>query len=288
MDILNKLEAGFKNQSTIEDKLFDVQLEQLVPTKEGFEVPTAFGVYKSTGGQPLGVVGKTYVPTQPRALYEGLLDCDIDMANASFNTYKDGARCYFDIPIERLSFKNNMGIADETDVSIRLNTGFDGKTKTTFNVHTHRLICSNGMKVTTTEFSMGFKNTTGNQGKALSICHDVSRILETITDVKQLYVDLDSIQINGNIVDKYLARVMDIDKALRSEWTTKKTNIYNNVMGSIQTEFERTGTTAFGLLQGITHYTNHVASVSGSDDYLLGGTGGKTNDKALKFLTELI
>ena len=72
-----------------------------------------------------------------------------------------------------------------------------------------------------------------------------------------------------------------------SELGTRKQNILSAVQESIALEFGRTGSTLWGLVNGITHYTNHVASTTDRNDYLLTGAGLKLNDLAQKVAYEM-
>jgi len=288
MEILKNLNSEMNQVEAVRSQLFNVEKIQLVPCKEGFDVPTAFGMYKTTGGEPLGVVGKDFTATQPIALLDGLLGCGLDLSKMKYSELNGGSKIYFDIPAGKIAFKNIRGIEDVTDVSVRVQTGFDGSTSTSLYIYTHRLVCSNGMKATVTEFKAKFKNTAGNQGKALSLCHDVSKAIDNLTRLEQLYIDMDKITVNQTVIDDYLKAVANIDVKIKDEWSTRKTNMYQDMMNSINLEFNRTGATAYGLLQGVTHYTNHVASGHGSEEFILLNNGAKMNDKAVKFLTALV
>lgn len=288
MEILTNISNEMNVVSSIREQLFNVEKVQLVPCKEGFNVPQAFGMYKQGGGDPLGVVGKDFTATQPVALLDGLVGCGLDLSKMSYSELKGGSKIFFDIPAGQINFRNLRGQEDTTNVSVRVQTGFDGWTSTSLYIYTYRLVCANGMKATVTEFKAKFKNTSGNQGKALSLCHDVGMAIENLATLEELYLKLDKIQVNQTIIDDYLKKVANIDKAIKDEWSTRKLNMYNDIMGSIDLEFSRTGATAYGLLQGITHYTNHKASGSGSDEYILLDTGAKMNDKAMNYLKALV
>ena len=144
------------------------------------------------------------------------------------------------------------------------------------------------MKATVTEFKAKFKNTSGNQGKALSLCHDVAESINNLGKLEELYLNLDKTKVDDKVIQAYLKQVANIDLAIKDEWSTRKANMYADIMGSLDLEFSRTGKTAFGMLQGITHYTNHKASGSGNEEYILLETGAKMNDKAMQFVTALI
>jgi hypothetical protein len=82
-------------------------------------------------------------------------------------------------------------------------------------------------------------------------------------------------------------KTIGYNEAIRSELGTAKQNILNNVQESIALEFSRTGSTLWGLVNGITHYTNHVARTDDRNDYLLVGGGLKLNDTAQKVALEM-
>ncbi len=201
---------------------------------------------------------------------------------------KDGAKVRFQIPLKSIEFKNARQVGDVTDVSLCIQTGYDGLTKTSLYLYTHRLICTNGMKASTTEFQASFKNTKGNAGKIVGMCNDVQKAVMQLDGLKDLYLALDKVQINQQIVDEYLKKVADLDVNLSEEWSTRKQNIYDRINESIALEFGRTGATAFGLLNGVTHYTNHVVSGSDNPDFIFVDNGAKMNDKALAFVSTLL
>jgi hypothetical protein len=169
-----------------------------------------------------------------------------------------------------------------------IQTGFDGLTKTSLYLYTHRLICTNGAKASNTEFQASFKNTKGNQGKVVGLCNDVSKAVSQLDDLKELYKSLDKVQVKQDIVNEYLKKVMDLDIHRSEEWSPRKQNIFDAINESIAIEFQRTGATLFGLYNGITHYTNHVASGHESSDFVFVDNGAKLNDKALAFVSELV
>jgi hypothetical protein len=144
------------------------------------------------------------------------------------------------------------------------------------------------MKATTTEFQASFKNTVGNQGKIVGLCNDVSKAVSKMTELKELFMALDKVEVNQAMVNEYLLKVADLDIKRSEEWSTRKRNIFDNIQASIALEFGRTGATAFGMLNAITHYTNHVASGFENPDYIFVDGGAKMNDKALQFVSQLV
>ena len=81
---------------------------------------------------------------------------------------------------------------------------------------------------------------------------------------------------------------VSIDKRI-SEYSTRKRNTIDAINRAIETEIKLEGPTLWGLFNGITRYTNHVAvKPEEKTDYLMNGTGYKTNvaafDEIMKFI----
>jgi hypothetical protein len=291
MNILSDLQGGNANIEAIKSKLFDVVKIPLITNLEGFENPDSYSTYRSTGGQPLGVVGKDFTPTQPKLLFDEfencLYDTDAKMKDVKYMELKGGRKIIFEAPIKTLGFKNLKGEDDEMIVKINLATGFDGLTKTSLFISCFRMVCSNGMKAWQTEFSISFKNTKGNIGKASSLCYDIARATDQINDFEAYIKQLNRTSVDKAKVDEFLFKTLGYNEALRSEIGTAKQNTLNAVQESIELEFSRTGSTLWGLVNGITHYTNHVAKTDNRNDYILVGGGLKLNDLAQKTALEM-
>ncbi len=277
-----------ENFAKIESQLETIVKVQLHPNIEGYNIPKSFGIYKESGGSALGVTGDVFTPTQPKLILDSLLDCSVDLSKMTYHEMKGGSKVRFQIPLKTIEFKNARQVGDVTDVSLCIQTGFDGLTKTSLYLYTHRLICTNGAKNSQTEFAASFKNTVGNQGKLLGLCNDVSKAVQQLDDLKDLYKALDKVEINQAIVNEYLAKVANLDVNKSEEWSTRSQNIYDAINESIALELGRTGNTLFGLYNGITHYTNHVVTGSDNSDFIFVDNGAKLNDKALQFVSALV
>lgn len=294
-DILNQITKEAQRIAKIENKLFEVIKQPLVINNEdpAFLSPKeVYGTYKHTGGYPLGIVGSDYTPQQPKDLFNLFIDGIANNSNLTTDTlgYHEmagGSKIRFTVPVGMVSFKNIIGQQDESVVTLNFKTGFDGKTMTSMYLSTYRLVCSNGMKKTFTEHTCRFKNTSGNAGKAVSLIEDIQRQLKQVESIEEMYLFLNSIKVNKKQTKKFVENVTGYDLTDTSDFSTRKLNIIEAINGSISTEFDRTGATAYGLLQGITHYTNHKASGYANPDFIHIANGQKINDKALKFALEL-
>lgn len=285
---MENLSAQMENFAKVQAQLETIVKIQSPAPLEGFDAPNSWNMYKESGGRCLGVVGKDFIPTQPTLILDSLLECNVDLSKLTYHEMKGGSKVRFQVPLKSFEFQNARKIGDVTDVSLCIQTGFDGLTKTTMYLYTHRLICLNGAKNSKTEFEVSFKNTKGNQGKVLGLCNDVSRAVQQMDGVQDLYKALDKVQVNQAVVDEYLKKVAGLDIHMSEEWAKQTQARFDAINESIALEFSRTGATLFGLYNGITHYTNHIVKGSENPDFIFVDNGMKLNDKALAFVSALV
>jgi hypothetical protein len=276
-----------ENLNKIVTSLFDVQKVQLVSSVEGYDTPESFGIYNTTNKRCLGVVGSQYTPTQPAELMGNFIEClpVESLEKMKYSELKGGSKILFSSPFKTISFKNLRGQQDESIININLQTGYDGLTKTSLFLSTYRLICSNGMKANFTEFTASFKNTQGNKNKINNICTDVAKSLNMFDNLEQLILHLNSVPVTQLAVKNFLHSLTGINIDKKEEESTRALNIYNDLLQSIEIEFRRTGASAWGLLNGVTHYTNHVATAENRQDYILVDKGETLNRKAQELVS---
>lgn len=84
-----------------------------------------------------------------------------------------------------------------------------------------------------------------------------------------------------------LTRMNDEEK-LGNELSTRKTNIISSINYSIDRECADLGNNAFGLFNGITHYTTHIKNSKNNAFGNLFGSLNELNQTAFKFCNELV
>lgn len=280
----------------IKAKFFDVIKVQLHPNIEGFKSPEAFGIYKGTGGTPLSVMGKDFVPMQQHEFLNSIIhtvfECgaDLDLETLEFKEFMGGRKIEFSIKLQPLAFVNSAGRYDETENKLVFSTSYDGSKSNTIALYTYRQICSNGMMGWGLENILKGKNTVGGKAKILTYCDEVSKIVAETREFNQRLQNLDLVKVGKAEVEAFKLKLLGYNKetlAKSEKPETKKLNILDRINESIELEFSRTGATAFGLLQGVTHYTNHVANSSktiSDEEYIRYYQGAKLNDNAQKLL----
>lgn len=295
----NPLEAIASEQSAInavKSNLFTAIKVQLHPNIAEFQSPDSYGVYKSTGGSPLGVVGKDFQPFDLNLLWEVLvnsvLECDapIDLSKAKFTEHYGGKKVTFDLPINNIEIKGSPMVGDVLACKLQFKTGFDGLTKLSLGFYSLRLWCTNGAANWKQDAAISLKNTKNNHIKAMSVC---SELMDAVSNV-QTYADsigkLAAKKLTKKQVNAFISKLVgwDIEADLMGKTLhPKRQSILDHINASIATEFDNTGANAFSLLQGITRFSTHVQA-EGNESELIYGTAAQYNSKAHGLLMPLV
>lgn len=306
MSTFENISSGAANLVAIENQLFDVLTLPLYPPtleviksendihpKASFKRPNTFGNYKHTGGDCLGVLGKDFRATQPRALFQSFVEClteldNIDFSKMRYTELKGGAKVRFTIPLQGFGFKNKARKIDDIETFISLETGFDGYTKTTYTLDTRRLVCLNGMTVKDSSVNVSFKNTKGNVDTIKLACHQLTAVAENGKKFQERVAAYNNREVSKKEVNAYVKGILGYSPEDREELYSTKIARLDQLMEAIDLEFSRTGTTVWGLLNGVTYATNHVFETKNRTDYLFAGAGYRTNAKAQVLANELI
>jgi len=306
MDILTDLSKGNAHVEAIRAQLFNVvtlplyppalkgiQAEHDVSDDAKFNRPTSYGNWKHTGGDCLGVLGKDWLPTQPTMLLDAfetcLIDSGLDLSTLEYNELKGGKKVRFSIDLGEVKFKNNAKVGDVLERKLVLQTGFDGFTATSFMIETKVLKCLNGMTGFGTEASIKFKNTKHNVGKIAIACEDIAQMVQKADDFGSLMKQYDKTAVTAKDVDNFLTATLGYNRKQRDELGKVKNERLDDIQNALDIELSRNGKTAWGLLNAMTYATNHIWTTEEAQlDYLTTGAGLRTNNKAQKFLNELV
>lgn len=310
-NILETVKSTQNNIKTIQKRFYKVV--KVPATFKGYKAPAdMFGVFNAKTKESLSQksMGKDFLPMQQQEFLDNILltihdfNADLDLSTLTFNTYSGGAKIDFRVRMHPISFKNDKGLNDVTNMELSFSTSYDGSKSNRISLYTERLICTNGMTALKLEGELKGRNTLGGKTKILSYAKEVAEIVNGATEFKNKMIALDKIKLSKKQVEAFKKSLLGYNlESLNAETkkaeidnkplpnNSRKLTILENISSSIALEFSRTGETAFGLLQGITHYTNHVANTSktiSNDEYIRFHQGAKTNDKAQEILFALV
>lgn len=289
----------------IRNKLFKVvdhQLEAPTPIELGIPVDTLVqpipnrAIYSSRGDF-FGIVGGVYESIQPEHFLREVEDSvighkNVPLSKLTYHEFRGGQKIAFRIPIKEIQFKGSANLNEEIKTWLEFSTGFGGYAKTELGVFTERLVCTNGMTAKFMDFGMKLRHTKRNNAKALAYTSEVSKILNLIDDYGQFLESIDKIKIGKKEIHAMACKMMKIKETEKREtMRAQRKAVYDKIMMGMEVELSRCGNTAFGLLQGATYYTNHIAKADESPEaietFINTGGGREINDRAQDFVSLL-
>lgn len=276
MDHLQRIENGFENVEQIRKKLLVAKKVQLHTGMEGFNSPDAFGIYRQEGGDALGVVGSVFEPMDLGVFLDtvtqSLINCGdgFDLSKLQYKEYNDGKKVAFEIESNKFEVESPV-VGDVFQSKLRFSTGFDGLTKVTLGFSTLRLFCENGARGWRQEKGLSFKNTIGNQAKALLFCDQIADCIADIQNYKDGLELLAKTPVTQKQIDEFLTKVTGYDMKEYKDFKTKRRNIIDRINESVAIEQQQLGMSLYTLLNGITRYTTHDLAGGSVDNVMYGG-----------------
>jgi Domain of unknown function (DUF932) len=244
-----------------------------------------YGIRRMDNDACLGVVTEKYCLSQNSEIIE-LLDNffpDTALQDYSGLCLKGGKRVGVKIKGDTLFKGTNQALTQ----SILVMDSHDGSIPFTVKMFEKVLVCENGL---VRDFEMD---------KKVKITHTKS-MTEKLRDFEILYGEyLEFVKRSKKKYEYYMNSKVTMDLALdaisyvfncdahlneaefKENYSTRKWNNIQMALYSMETELERQGMNKFGVLQGITHYTNHVLR---AEDGVYEGTAFNMNSSILRFL----
>ena len=283
-NLLSNIESQMNHIENLKTQVLQAKKIQLHSGIEGFESPEAYGIYKHTGGKPLGVVGSTFEPMNLQLF----LDCiqhsvlssgiDLDLTKLTYNEYYNGSKISFRIPFKKYELKTPM-VGDTLETALEFRTGFDGKTKMSLGFYSLRLWCSNGAKNWRKDVDLAMKNTQGNVSKISYFTSEIVKAAAMTESHVELLNNAALKSIKQSDIDKFMTELTGYNVKEYNDLNTRKRNILDAINQSVAIEMKNTGNNLFSLLQGVTRYTTHNLA-EGNIESILYARANDLNTKA--------
>ena len=293
-EVMGNVNDSNENLNKIEDQLFTAVDEPKIALKEGWQVPKGKEIYTSEGIW-LGSVGEQYESLQPLDFFNAVVDnvrdsgMAFDLSKLEYTLHKNSTIIEFRLPTNIISFKNAAGNKDETEMFLNFWTGFGGNARTEVGLYSHRFICSNGMRVINADIDLKVKHTVNMNHKALAFTKELITLSSQVQSTSQIWEEMNNVQVNVATKETFVRNLANMKKEeTYADISKKKQKIYDSISEAIATEFSRTGSTVWGLLNGATYYNNHLAARAGDEEYILLATGAKENVRAQELALQLI
>jgi hypothetical protein len=244
------------------------------------------GIFRNDNGQLLNIAKSSYTPTHNEKFIE-VTEKLHDITGFPIENYYDVdggkkvlsfLKCTDTVQVCGHEFKDYLMIGNS----------FDGSTGFFIGNSNIMVRCSN-------RFSRNFRQLQVNHTKNNSLRIDglvqyFDMFMKQRTQLFEKMEQLSWVKIDDSIKDALVERLtrMNDEEKLGNELSTRKRNIITNLNSSIDRECADLGDNAFGLFNGITHYTTHIKN---SKNAIFGnpfGSANELNQTAFKFCEELI
>lgn len=290
MEILEQIEKNSSIVEEIRNRLPIIQKIPLVTGLEGYNLPKAYGIYKQTGGNCLGVSRESYRPVDLSLFLDTIVNSctesnlDIDLNKIEYKEYKEGQKVAFRVPLKDFEVKTPM-VGDIIKCSLLFTTGFDAKTKSSLTYSTYRLWCKNGAGRWDNGYSISFKNTKNSIEKHLLF---TEQIIKTSEDVENYVKNLEEFAkkpITQEQIDDFYFRLTGVNKKNYEYSHGKSKKIFDSLQNAFLIESQNTGVNAFSLLQAATRYSTHELAEVTEDLYF--GNAADFNQRAHQLVYQL-
>src|SRR6478736_5924501 len=214
-NIIGNAVATQNHLAKIEASLFEVvKMPLVVAVPDGFpniyKAPKdAFGHYKSNGGNCIGKVGKDSTAMQPKEFFDNILStvhefgAELDLNTLKFREWCGSSKIEFSIKMHPISFKNNKGLNDITNLEVTFSTSYDGSKSNVISLYTERLVCTNGMVANKLQGALKGRNTIGGKAKILSYASELAQIINGANEFKEKMIALDKIKLSKQQIEAY-------------------------------------------------------------------------------------
>ncbi|HIP31407.1 MAG TPA: DUF932 domain-containing protein [Crocinitomicaceae bacterium] len=178
---------------------------------------------------------------------------------------------------------------------LTIGVGFDGG-RSFFIGHTNTYLrCTNEFSSIVKDFKS--RLTVNNMVRV----EDIIKNIQTYKDYeKSLYENFErfqNVKVDEKIVQECLARLVGLTveeramsiKERNNELSTQKLNKMDEILASIRPEMSELGNNAWGIFNGVTHYSTHIMKSRGSNELsTMFGAKAKINKIAYDFCLELL
>lgn len=257
----------------VANQCFSVVKEQLQAPKSenaNFNAPNAYGIYKTTGGDCLGVVGNGYDVIEPLGFLKIIHIAFIKARKESmlksiqFNEFFKGEVFGFKVPLKTFEIKTKLKTGDVTEMYLDFKTGLNGIVPSTLSISLLRCFCDNGCVSAEKGAKHSFKHLKNKNAEVLKYALALIESVDVADKQIEVMEAFAKKELKGKEIKELFEKITgyNVDTFTgpeKNEQHYKKVAAFDKMWGAMQKELKDTGKTAFGFFNGITQYTNHYA-----------------------------
>lgn len=273
---------------------YEVIKEQIYADVDGIgkiAIPDNFATIRKDTNTPLGVVGNRYEIVQNADAFV-FFDAIVGQGQAIFETagaLGKGERIF--VTAKMPNYIRIAGTDDVTEVYVVLTNTHDGSGAVICGITPVRIVCQNTLRMAMKGMvnKVAIRHTKNAENNLLQ-AHKLLSITNEYTEKMNQAVNALSLK---KVSDAQVKQLIEGLFPSESEGTTRIENIRKEVLNSYYTGVGQEGIlgTAWGVLNGITHYTSHAKSYKDADtkfnNLILDGASSKLVDNAMSMLISL-
>jgi phage/plasmid-like protein (TIGR03299 family) len=266
----NLLEATGLNWTVNKEKLF---------TTNGLETES-YGVFRNDNNDWLGTVGKKYTPMQNWELAETIIEATegIGLFTSKGGLLDGGCKVYLqaELPDE---FIGRSGVKRH----ITALNSHDGTTSIGFGSSSTVVVCENTFFQAYKGLDK-FRHFASASDNIKAAINDLRKALELDQMLMDNFKRMADMELKDEIVERVIKKIFSVDpSSQQNDYSKRKINQVNAFASALNKEIQLEGKTVWGLFNGVTRYTNHIAAPSTKEkkeDYLMSGGGYKISNTA--------
>ena len=253
-----------------------VRKEQL-QTKDGI-ITGSYGIIRNDNQAWLGTTKERYEIYQNADLAETIIEATdaMNIETKRGGQLCDGRKVYLQAELPQ-EFIGKSGV----NRWITALNSHDGSTSIGFGSTSTVIVCQNTFYRAYNGINK-FRHTASAKARVEMAIQDLKKTLEMDNKLMTTFKRMADMPMKDEIVERVIRKIFAVEPSQKQvDTSTRKKNQIESFANALETEINLEGKTIWGLFNGITRYTNHVAGpkdVNKKMDFLMEGGGYKLSN----------
>lgn len=266
----NLLEATGLNWTVNKAELF---------TAENIQTES-YGIIRNDSSQWLGTVGKKYVPMQNWELAETIIEATegVGLITTRGGQLSNGKKIYLQAALPD-EYIGKSGVKRH----ITALNSHDGSTSIGFGSSSTVVVCQNTFFQAYKGLDK-FRHFASASDNIKSAIADLRKAMELDQNLMDNFKRMADMEMKDEVVERVIKKIFAVDPSTQQkEHSSRKVNQINAFALSLNKEIQLEGKTVWGLFNGVTRYTNHIAAPDNTEkknEFLMTGGGYKMANTA--------
>lgn len=247
----------------------------------------AYGIFKKKDRTFLSAVGNRYEPYQNSSLAEAMILASEGLGKTITRggQLNGGGKVYLQAELP----KAFIGKSDVKRWLTGLNS-HDGSSCIGFGSSNTVVVCQNTFYMAYRELQK-VRHTMSAKEIVKAMAIEMNTAMLKDEKLMNMFKHFATVSLQEDLIEKVIRKIFNVDGTEKqSDLSTRKLNQVKAFHQSLKTEIELEGPTVWGLFNGITRYTNHVAAPQADEakktDYLMTGGGYELSNKTFDLLVK--